>query len=123
MKANNLHKIKYDKKTITPSVMLGQKVFVIKHFKDGPLFKASPKFEGPYRIVEILHLNKYRLRHITTGLEKIAHWNHLKLIKNDVDSAFVKRDESINETPIIPQNDSNDVIRSLRSRDILVTKT
>ena len=33
-----------------------------------------------------------RLRHITDGCEKVSHWNHLKLIQDDVDLSFLKNE-------------------------------
>ena len=119
LKSSNLRKVRYDKDTVNPAIKLGQKVYVVKPFKDGPLFKASPKFEGPYRVVEILKFNKFNLRHIHTGKERIVHWNNLKLIKHDVDVSFLKRGIESNENPVLPQDDGNDVVYRLRNRCVV----
>ena len=108
-------KSRYDQDTAVPSVTLGQKVYVIKQIKEGPLYKVSPKFEGPFRVVELLKLNKFRLRHISEGYEKVSHWNHLKLIKNDVDMSFVKADTGVpTNKPDLLQVDNEDVVPTRR---------
>lgn len=75
------NKRNYDKKAkpATPRVRVGQRVYALKHLKEGPLYKVSPKFEGPYRIIEILKHNKYRIRSCTDQTVKVTHWNHLKI--------------------------------------------
>ena len=85
-------KSRYDQDTVAPSAKLGQKVYVVKHIKDGPLFKVSPKYEGPFRVVECLKFHKFRIRHVSEGYEKVSHWNHLKMIDRDVDLSFLKAD-------------------------------
>ena len=68
---------------------------MLRPFKEGPLYKASRKFEGPFRIIQILSLNKCVLKHISTGKIKTQHCNNLKLIDFDVDYTFAK--DTINE--------------------------
>ena len=104
-KSSKSRKIQYDRNTVVPSAQLGQKVYVIKHVRDGPLFKVSPKFDGPYRIVEILKFNKYRLRHVVDGIERVSHWNHLKIMNNDIDITFVKNDDVEVNNPVSLQED------------------
>ena len=99
-KATLSRKSRYDQNTVKPTIQLGQKVYVVKQVKEGPLFKVSPKFDGPFRVVELLKPNKYRLRHIFDGSEKVSHWNHLKLIK-DIDTSFLGRNV---ETPTVDPN-------------------
>ena len=91
-KSHDMSKSYYDKGTSKPNIKVGSKVYIQKHIKDGPLHKVSAKFEGPFRVVEVLKLNKYKLINVDTGDEKIAHWNHLKIIKHDVGS-WVKENE------------------------------
>ena len=120
-KATLSRKNKYDKDTVVPSVKLGQKVFVVKHVKQGPLFKVSPKFEGPYRVVQEIKYNKFQLRHVTSGGERVVHWNHLKLIKGDLDVSFMKEcEECVANKPAYLQVEDEDIgsdkcYRSLRS--------
>ena len=63
--------------------------------------RFSPRFEGPFRIIELLKFNKFRLRHIADGNERVSHWNHLKLIKNDVDVSFLNpvTEDSVTNDP------------------------
>ena len=83
---------------------------MVKHVKDGPLFKVSPKYEGPFRIVELLKFNKFRLRHIADGYEKISHWNHSKLIRNDIDISFLNTvsEDDVTNDPAPLQVDDED---------------
>ena len=120
-KSSQLRKVRYDKGTVNPSVKLGQKVYVVKPFKDGPLFKASPKFEGPYRVIELLKFHKYKLRHIFSGQERVCHWNNIKVIKHDIDVSFIRNDDAnVNENPVLPQEDEQDgVIYNLRSHTVV----
>ena len=120
-KSAQSRKVRYDQNTSVPSAKLGQKVYVIKHIKSGPLFKVSPRFDGPYRIIEILKYSKYRLRHVTDGTERISHWNHLKMIKGDVDFAFVKNtsvDTNV-DNHVIPQDEDRTVLHRLRNRTVV----
>ena len=111
-------KSRFDKATVMPSAKIGQKVYVIKHVKDGPLTKLSPKYEGPYRVVEILRNNKYKLRHCQTGVEKTTHWNFIKLIKKDVDVSFLNNDNDDSNMPALLQVRENEAKSNynLRSR-------
>ena len=121
LKTNKLRKIRYDKDTVNPSVKLGQKIYVVKSFKDGPLFKASSKFEGPYRVIVSLKFNKYTVRHIHTGKDRVVHWNNMKLISNDVDVSFLKRNRdnvnNTNENPVFSQD--HDLVYRLRNRNVV----
>ena len=67
---NKLYKTKYDRCSQKHPVKVGQKAYVVHPFKEGPLYKASTKFEGPYRVVENMKLIKYKLRHIYTKKKK-----------------------------------------------------
>ena len=115
-------KVRFDQNATQPVVQLGQKVFVSKHVKEGPLFKVSPKFEGPYRIIEILKFNKYRLRNVGDGTERIAHWNHLKLIRDDIDVSFLSKDFNVSNEPVSLQDhhhaNNMDITYNLRSREV-----
>ena len=121
-KSTQSRKFRYDKGTVEPSARLGQKVFVRKHVKDGPLFKVSPKYDGPYRIVELLKFNKYRLRNVESGDERITHWNHLKLLP-EADVSFMRKggsvDCGINDVPVSSQENVENVVHNLRSRAVV----
>ena len=54
------------------------------------MYKASKKFDGPYRVMKIMKLNKYKLRHIYTKKERVEHANNIKVIKSDIDYLFIQ---------------------------------
>ena len=54
-------KYKYDRSSQEHCPKVGQKTYVLKPFKEGPLYKDSWKFDGPFHIVEVLKLNRCRL--------------------------------------------------------------
>ena len=56
--ANKLYKTRYDRCSQKPEVRIGQKAYVLHPFKEGPLYKTSTKFEGPYTVVENIKLKK-----------------------------------------------------------------
>ena len=85
---------KYYKSEEKKNIRIGKKVYVIKNIPEGPNIKVSPKFEGPYRVLEIMKLNKYKLVHEHTHKEIIAHYNTLKLVKNDCWNIFQKENGS-----------------------------
>ena len=105
--SNKNYKLKYDKLSQQPNPKVGQKAYVLRPFKEGPLYKASKKFEGPYRIVEILKLHKCRMRDLSTLKERVEHVNNLKLINFDVDYSFVKSFDtsSKGDLPTLPLQD------------------
>ena len=105
--AHKSYKLKYDKFSQQPNPKVGQKAYVLRPFKEGPLYKASRKFEGPYRIVEILKLHKCRLRDLSTLKERVEHVSNLKLINYDVDYSFVKSFDtsSKGDLPNLPLQD------------------
>ena len=88
--ANKTYKTRYDKASQKPEVRIGQKAYVLPPFKVGPLYKAPQKFEGPYRVIETMKLNKYKLRHIYTKKERVEHANNIKVIKNYIAHSFVQ---------------------------------
>ena len=88
--ANKALKNRYDRVSQKPEVKIGQKAYVLRPFKEGPLYKASKKFEGPYRMIEKMKLNKFRLRNIYTKKEKVEHTNYIKVIKHDIDYSFAQ---------------------------------
>ena len=73
---------KYYKAAPKKNIEIGNKVYVLKMIKQGPNTKVSPKFEGPYRVVEVLNNNKYKLIDEKCK-ERIAHYNNLKIVKSE----------------------------------------
>ena len=88
----------YDQKSINSKLEIGSQVYIKKNFPDGPNHKLSPKFEGPFRVLEKLKFNKYKVVDEQFKTEKIVHNNHLKVVKtNDLWSfdEFVNSDENV----------------------------
>ena len=120
-------KCKYDWSSQEHRPKVGQKAYVLKPFKEGPLYKASRKFDGPFRIVEVLKLNRCRLRHVSTLKDRVEHINNLKLIAHDVDYSFVKSLDDSDEERMSKQSSisfqgaegmSSDSRYILRSRNV-----
>ena len=88
--ANKAYKNRYNRVSQKPEVRIGQKVYVLRPFKEGPLYKAPKKFEGPYRVIENMKLNKFKLRHIYTKKERVEHANNIKVTKNDIDYSLIQ---------------------------------
>ena len=88
--ANKAYKNRYDRVSQKPEVRIGQKAYVLRPFKEGSLYKASKKFEGSYRVIKTMKLNKFKLRHIYTKKERVEHANNIKVIKNDIDYSFIQ---------------------------------
>ena len=81
-------KLIYDRVARAKDVRLGQKVFVRRHIKEGPLFKLSSKFTGPYRVIEIMGKGKIKIKCLATMKESVVHLDHVKLVQKDVDPWF-----------------------------------
>jgi len=59
----------------------GMRVYIRKHVvKAGLTRKLQPKYKGPYRILEALAYNKYRVRDLTTAAEEVVHHDHMKIV-------------------------------------------
>ena len=69
---------KYYKSDEKKDIKVGNEVFVKKFVPEGPNVKLSPKFEGPYRVLEVLRNNKYKVID-NKCKERIVHYNHLKI--------------------------------------------
>ena len=69
-------------------IRVGTQVYVKKMVPDGPNMKLSAKFDGPYRVLEILKNNKYRLLSEAGCKESIQHYNHIKISKNNENWSF-----------------------------------
>ena len=83
-------------------VQKGTQVYVLKHVAEGPNFKVSPKFEGPYRVIEILKGNKFKIVDEKDTRERIVHYNHLKIVN--------MKNESWLQNPSGNQGDKNEVV-------------
>lgn len=73
----------YDKNTAKPKIVVGAQVYVQNHVPEGPNVKVSAKFQGPYRVLEVLKLNKLKIISESDLKERIVHTNHVKVIKTD----------------------------------------
>ena len=111
------YKGQYDKKTVVPQLKVGMKVYVKKGMKDGPMYKVSESFEGPYRIIELLKYHKIKLVDISNGNTRVCHSNNVKVIKGDIQKPS-------NEHPVSLQDDLQDAAEvpsrhryNLRTRD------
>ena len=101
----------YDQKSINSKLEIGSQVYIKKNVPDGPNHKLSPKFEGPFRVLEKLKFNKYKVVDEQFKTEKIVHNNHLKVVKtNDLWSfdEFVNSDENIHSLQDDENNSTND---------------
>ena len=73
---------KYYKSAQKKQIVIGTKVYVLKMIREGPNTKVSPKFDGPFRVIEIMPNNKYKLID-EENKEKVAHYNNLKIVRGD----------------------------------------
>ena len=78
----------YDRNAVSAELKVGQKVYALLHVKSGSFPKVAPKFEGPYRVVEVLGRGKYRLKHMSTGDLRVGHWDYLRVVQHDLDPYF-----------------------------------
>ena len=109
----------YDKRCKAKDVKIGQKVYVLRNVKEGPLFKVSSKFTGPYRVVEILGKGKVKVKDLTNFSEKVVHLDLVKLIPNDVDPFYKECTNEICLPQISePRNDQDAVSARTRSKSV-----
>ena len=94
LKTSVNRKITHDKIAEAKDVVLGQKVFVRRHIKEGPLFKLSSKFTGPYRVVEIMGKGKIKVKCLASMNESVVHLDLIKIIRKDVDPWFDEKHSS-----------------------------
>ena len=120
-RAQAVDKAYYDRSAAKPTARVGSQVFVQIHIPEGPNYKVSPKFSGPFRINKILPCNKYEVLHETTLVKKVVHWNHLKLTtstpwtKSEIELANKDIDTPVEE--VRSQNDEVSTCRyPLRNR-------
>ena len=78
----------YDWNAVNAEFKVGPKVYALLHVKSGTFPKVAPKFEGPYRVVEVLGRGKYRLKHMNTGELRVGHWDYLRVVQHDFDPYF-----------------------------------
>ena len=88
-KAQDKWAIHYKSKEKIP-VKVGSQVYVQKFVPEGPNIKLSPRFDGPYRVVELLKGNKFRVVHETEVKEIIVHYNHIKIVKANHDPLWLQ---------------------------------
>ncbi len=63
------------KQALEKFIVVGDLVYTKVH---EPKNKLTPRFEGPYKVIEIDDSNDSKIRHLTTNETKTVHWNHLK---------------------------------------------
>ena len=117
------YKRQYDKKSGNVNLRVGQTVYIIKHVKDGPMFKADNKFEGPYRIIGLLPNNKCKVKHLKEGTEKETHWNHIKLVEKKnitdegiLDHSQVLQPENSIELPVSSESTNDGPAQRTRAK-------
>ena len=66
------------KRAKTTNIDVNDNVMVRLHTPIAESNKLSPKFSGPYRVIEVAGGNKYRLRHIESGDTCVKHVDDLK---------------------------------------------
>ena len=81
--AQAVEKAYYDRSAVKPTAKVGRQVYVQLHIPEGPNYKVSPKFAGPFRINKVLSHNKYEVIHEISLIKKIGHWNHLKVTSSN----------------------------------------
>ena len=102
LKSAEKRKLGFDIHSSKPNLKVGQKVYILNHVKQGPLYKVSPKFLGPFRVIELLSKGKCKLRSLKDSNVKISHWNHLKIIKGDIDPFYVIDGDLSQQIPDVP---------------------
>lgn len=68
--------VQRNKKAKTNQIDVGDLVMLTAHLRKS---KLSPKFWGPYRVVQHLMGHKFKLRHIDTDDVRVEHGDHLKV--------------------------------------------
>ena len=82
-KCQALNKKYYDRKSVTPNISIGAQVYIKLHHLEGPNYKLSPKFQGPFRVAKVLLHHKFELMHESTMEKCIKHWNEIKATMSD----------------------------------------
>ena len=72
-----------EKKSVK-EIGLGDKVFVKVNVRNELNYKLGPKFEGPYKVIECMEANKYRVQKENSTVEKVVHLSNMKLVKKKV---------------------------------------
>ena len=113
------------------NIDVGSLVYVLVHDIQTSFKKLSEKFEGPYRVIAPETGNKWRIKSLTSGSEKVVHVDHLKTVK---DSNLV-RPFPTDHTQHVPEGDttsrndmaketmntSDRVLRSHRNKSVIAT--
>ena len=81
---------RYAKTKEKGTIKVGSQIYVKRNVPEGPNVKLSSKFIGPFRVLEILKGNKYKVVDEKTLSERIVHFNHIKLVKGA--SAWLQND-------------------------------
>jgi len=64
-----------------PKIKVGMRVYIKLHtVKVGLAKKLQNKYKGPYRVLELMKFNKFRVRSLVTGKEEQIHNDHIKIV-------------------------------------------
>ena len=69
---------KHNKTAKTAELLEGQRVYVESVVPPGKAKKLYKKYSGPFRVMEILGNERFRLKDLETGKEKEVHANRIK---------------------------------------------
>ena len=98
-KAFDQSELQYNQRTKVPNIAIGQKVYVLKPAKEGPIYKVSPKFDGPYRVLELLKFNKIKIVD-ENNATRVVHTNNVKIVKQPNLSSNSELPEDDQEEPL-----------------------
>lgn len=77
----------------------GNRVFIKKRsYADTNKRKLAPLYVGPYRILEKLKANKFRIKHIENQKELIVHADHLKRVSENGADKFRVQKQPVKQT-------------------------
>ena len=90
-------------------MLVGIQVYAKLHHLEGPNYKLSPLFKGPFRVSKVLPHNKFELIHESTLEKCIKHWNEIKYTTSDPwsISELEKDDEATPQSTVHDNNNSN----------------
>ena len=63
-------------------IVMGDRVYVKLNVRNQLNYKLGPKFEGPFEVIsDCLVGNKYKVRNLDDGIEKVVHVSQLKVVR------------------------------------------
>ena len=73
-------KAKVNSKQTKREIGIGDRVYVKINVRNQLNYKLGPKFEGPFEVIGSLVGNKFTVRNLDSGEEKIVHISQLKVV-------------------------------------------